>query len=145
MHIFTSRFSQSTENFSGFSLGHSMRAPAAPVWSLAAPVGVQQMCGSSTVSVVQTVSAAVVLMVSVLSVVRLGLLMMKDVQRLVASLRLCHCRHLSRLVTVSPECTAALLLWGNPAIFVTRHQSGDYSIGGCHSNGCIHGHSGAEQ
>ncbi|XP_027146580.1 uncharacterized protein LOC113748120 [Larimichthys crocea] len=56
-------------------------------------------------------------MASVISVVRLGLLLMRDVQRWVASLRLCPRRHLSRSVTVSPECTAALHQWRNPAIF----------------------------
>lgn len=54
------------------------------------------------------------LMASVISVVKLGLLMMRDFQRWVASLRLCTRRHLRRGVKITPACVAALLPWREP-------------------------------
>ena len=57
------------------------------------------------------------LMASVIAVVKLGLLMMRDVQRWVTSLRLCPRRHLCRLVRISPAATAALCQWRSPEIF----------------------------
>ncbi|XP_034564504.1 uncharacterized protein LOC117830473 [Notolabrus celidotus] len=55
------------------------------------------------------------LMASVISVVPLGLLMMRDFQRWVAALRLCPRRHLSRRVKVTPTCLAALRPWRDAA------------------------------
>ena len=51
------------------------------------------------------------LMASVISVVHLGLLRMRDFQRWVAALRLCPRRHLNRRVKVLPSCVAALRPW----------------------------------
>ena len=51
------------------------------------------------------------LMASVISVVHLGLLMMRDFQRWVAALRLCSRRHLNRKVKVTPACVTALRPW----------------------------------
>ena len=51
------------------------------------------------------------LMASVISVVHLGLLRMRDFQRWVAALRLCSRRHLNRNVKVTPACVTALRPW----------------------------------
>ena len=70
------------------------------------------------------------LMVSVFSVVRLCLLLIRDMQTWVASLRLCPRRHLSRSVKVSAECSAALHQWRNPAVFLTGCQPEDGGVKG---------------
>ncbi|XP_038153414.1 uncharacterized protein LOC119791417 [Cyprinodon tularosa] len=59
------------------------------------------------------------LMASVISVVHLGLLMMRDFQRWVASLRLCPCRHLCRRVKVTQTCVAALQPWRDPTVLTS--------------------------
>lgn len=51
------------------------------------------------------------LMASVISVVRLGLLMMRDFQRWVMLLHLCSWCHLHRRVKITTQCMMALLLW----------------------------------
>ena len=51
------------------------------------------------------------LMASVISVVHLGLLMMRDFQRWVAALRLCPRRHRSRRVRITAACVMALRPW----------------------------------
>ena len=55
------------------------------------------------------------LMASVVSVVHLGLLMMRDFQRWVAALHLCPRRHLNRRVKITPACVAALRSWRHTA------------------------------
>ncbi|XP_059400135.1 uncharacterized protein LOC132131953 [Carassius carassius] len=55
------------------------------------------------------------LMASVISVVRLGLLIMRDFQHWVAHLRLCSRRHLNRQVRVTYVCVRALRHWKSPA------------------------------
>lgn len=54
------------------------------------------------------------LMASVISVVHLGLLMMRDFQWWVASLQLCPRRHLSHGVKITQPCIAALRPWRSP-------------------------------
>lgn len=56
------------------------------------------------------------LMASLLAVVPLGLLRMRDFQRWVSALRLCPRRHRFRPVTVTASCLAALGQWRDPAL-----------------------------
>ncbi|XP_060750593.1 uncharacterized protein LOC132862550 [Tachysurus vachellii] len=57
------------------------------------------------------------LMASVIAVVRLGLLKMRDFQRWIARLRLCSRRHLNRPVRVTHACVEALRHWKGPVTF----------------------------
>lgn len=59
------------------------------------------------------------LMASVISVVQLGLLWMRDFQRWVAALRLCPRRHLSRRVKITPACVLAPCPWEDRTLLAT--------------------------
>ncbi|XP_040915373.1 uncharacterized protein LOC121195777 [Toxotes jaculatrix] len=67
------------------------------------------------------------LMASVISVVQLGLLMMRDFQRWTASLHLCSQRHLHRKVKVTAQCVAALRPWREPAMLTSGVPLGTVS------------------
>ncbi|XP_041840350.1 uncharacterized protein LOC121639256 [Melanotaenia boesemani] len=59
------------------------------------------------------------LMASVIFVVRLGLLMMRDFQQWVASLHLSSQRHLRRRVRITAQCIMALRPWRDPTILTS--------------------------
>ncbi|XP_049326792.1 uncharacterized protein LOC125787056 [Astyanax mexicanus] len=67
------------------------------------------------------------LMASAISVVKWGLLMMRDFQRWVASLRLCTHRHLNRPVKVTAACMTALRHWRDPVVLTTGIPLGGMS------------------
>ncbi|XP_034567334.1 uncharacterized protein LOC117832353 [Notolabrus celidotus] len=67
------------------------------------------------------------LMASVISVVPLRLLMMRDFQRWVSALRLCPRRHLSHRVKVTPTCLAALRPWRDAAALASDVALGTVS------------------
>ncbi|KAK7907218.1 hypothetical protein WMY93_015830 [Mugilogobius chulae] len=58
------------------------------------------------------------LMASVISVVHLGLMMMRDFQRWITALHLCPRRHLYRRVKVDSRCVAALLQWRDARVLM---------------------------
>ncbi|XP_073725558.1 kinesin-like protein KIF6 isoform X3 [Misgurnus anguillicaudatus] len=68
------------------------------------------------------------MMASLLAVVPLGLLKMRDFQRWVAARGLCSCRHLTRRVRIHEECVAALRQWRDPSLLRTGVPLGGVSL-----------------
>ena len=85
------------------------------------------------------------LMASVISVVRLGLLLMRGCAAMGSAVKDCVPAVTSLAwLQFSPECTAALQQWRNPAIFSQGVSPGDGGVKGCYDNGRVHDRLGSD-